>query len=147
MTDRWITIEAERALYLQRGQEAILCDGGHPGPVVLVLKVKEQAMTYSYPHMCRDEHIQIGHNDSEHERCPLCRALDRAVSAERAMQEMMEVARQADAEIERLRAALIRFADRSNWYFEGDHMCPEWMGKDLPWDYARSLCEQSERRE
>lgn len=34
-------------------------------------------MTYSYPHMCRDQHIQIGHNDSgDDERCPLCRALD-----------------------------------------------------------------------
>jgi hypothetical protein len=24
--------------------------------------------------MCRDDHVQIGHNDSEHEMCPLCRA-------------------------------------------------------------------------
>jgi hypothetical protein len=23
--------------------------------------------------MCRDGHVQIGHNDSEHELCPLCR--------------------------------------------------------------------------
>lgn len=30
----------------------------------------------SYPHMCRMDHLQIGHSDSEHERCPLCRALD-----------------------------------------------------------------------
>lgn len=30
---------------------------------------------YSYPHMCRDDHIQIGHKDSEHEMCPLCRTL------------------------------------------------------------------------
>ncbi len=29
-----------------------------------------------YAHMCRDGHQQIGHNDSEHERCPLCRATD-----------------------------------------------------------------------
>jgi len=29
----------------------------------------------SYPHMCRDGHIQIGHADSEHEQCPLCRAM------------------------------------------------------------------------
>jgi len=28
-----------------------------------------------YPHMCRDGHQQIGHRDSEHEMCPLCRAL------------------------------------------------------------------------
>lgn len=31
----------------------------------------------SYPHMCRDQHIEIGHADSsDDERCPLCRALD-----------------------------------------------------------------------
>lgn len=37
-------------------------------------------MTLQYAHTCRDGHAQIGHNDSEHERCPLCRALD-ALSA------------------------------------------------------------------
>lgn len=30
---------------------------------------------YIYGHMCRDDHLQIGHKDSEHEQCPLCRAL------------------------------------------------------------------------
>jgi hypothetical protein len=25
-------------------------------------------------HMCRDDHIQIWHNDGEHEQCPLCLA-------------------------------------------------------------------------
>jgi hypothetical protein len=30
---------------------------------------------FTYAHMCRDGHEQIGHNDSEHEMCPLCRAL------------------------------------------------------------------------
>lgn len=30
---------------------------------------------YTYAHMCRDGHQQIGHNDSEHEQCPLCRAI------------------------------------------------------------------------
>jgi hypothetical protein len=29
---------------------------------------------WTYAHMCRDEHVQIGHNDSEHEMCPLCQA-------------------------------------------------------------------------
>lgn len=29
----------------------------------------------SYPHMCRMDHIEIGHRDSEHEQCPLCRAI------------------------------------------------------------------------
>jgi|SRR5215472_15222757 len=33
-------------------------------------------MTYSYAYMCRDDHVQIGPNDSSSERCPLCRALD-----------------------------------------------------------------------
>ena len=27
-----------------------------------------------YPHMCRDGHAEIGHRDSEHEQCPVCRA-------------------------------------------------------------------------
>lgn len=30
---------------------------------------------YSYAHMCCSDHIQIGHTDSEHEQCPLCRAI------------------------------------------------------------------------
>ncbi len=29
----------------------------------------------SYAHMCRDGHAQIGHSDSSHEQCPLCRAM------------------------------------------------------------------------
>jgi hypothetical protein len=30
----------------------------------------------SYPHMCRDEHVEIGHSDSsDDERCPLCRVI------------------------------------------------------------------------
>jgi hypothetical protein len=32
----------------------------------------------SYPHMCRDDHQQIGHSDSENERCPVCIERDRA---------------------------------------------------------------------
>lgn len=39
-------------------------------------------MPFTYPHMCRSDHIQIGHDDSEHELCPLCRvigALERVV--------------------------------------------------------------------
>jgi hypothetical protein len=37
----------------------------------------------SYPHMCRDEHEQIGHSDSENERCPLCRAKDEIAALKR----------------------------------------------------------------
>lgn len=29
----------------------------------------------TYAHMCRDDHIQIGHNDSNSEQCPLCRII------------------------------------------------------------------------
>ncbi len=32
-------------------------------------------MKNTYPHMCRDGHVKIGHSDSEHEMCPLCMAL------------------------------------------------------------------------
>lgn len=49
-----------------------------------------------YPHMCRDDHPQIGHSDSENERCPLCRANDdagvwreRAEVAEAALREIV----------------------------------------------------------
>jgi hypothetical protein len=34
----------------------------------------EQLHHRTYAHMCRDDHIQIGHNDSSCELCPLCRA-------------------------------------------------------------------------
>ena len=30
-----------------------------------------------YASMCRSDHVEIAHNDSSDERCPLCRALDR----------------------------------------------------------------------
>lgn len=33
-------------------------------------------MSRSYPHMCRMDHVEIGHRDSSEERCPLCRAID-----------------------------------------------------------------------
>ncbi len=32
-------------------------------------------MRNEYARMCRDGHEEIGHNDSEHEMCPLCRAI------------------------------------------------------------------------
>jgi len=38
----------------------------------------------TYPHMCSMDHIEIGHWDSEHEQCPLCRligALDAALES------------------------------------------------------------------
>lgn len=33
-------------------------------------------------HMCRSDHAEIWHGDSENERCPLCRALDRIHAAQ-----------------------------------------------------------------
>lgn len=39
----------------------------------------------TYAHMCRIDHEQIGHNDSEHEECPLCRALNRVRDLEAAV--------------------------------------------------------------
>ena len=39
----------------------------------------------TYAHMCRMDHVEIGHNDSEHELCPLCRMQnERDALAERA---------------------------------------------------------------
>ena len=32
-------------------------------------------MAYEYAHMCRDGHLQIGHNDSTDELCPMCHAV------------------------------------------------------------------------
>ena len=36
----------------------------------------------SYPHMCRSDHVEIGHADSSSEICPLCRAHDRIAELE-----------------------------------------------------------------
>lgn len=41
LLSRWITIEAERVLYVDRGRDVILCDRGHKGPVTLVLKISD----------------------------------------------------------------------------------------------------------
>lgn len=43
-----------------------------------------------YPHMCRDGHVEIGHADSENERCPLCRVLDAANEMEQALADIIE---------------------------------------------------------
>lgn len=34
-----------------------------------------------FPHMCRMGHPPIGHSESEHEECPLCRAISIADEA------------------------------------------------------------------
>jgi hypothetical protein len=37
------------------------------------MRHQRDTMTHTYAHMCRDGHVQIGHNDSEYEMCQLCR--------------------------------------------------------------------------
>lgn len=73
----------------------------------------ERRAVRRYAHMCRMDHEQIGHNDSEHEQCPLCRAQDErdALSTELA---------EAKAEIERMREALLDFLA----YFKSGNSVP-----------------------
>ena len=42
----------------------------------------------SYPHMCRDDHEQIGHSDSEQELCPFCKAQAKAARYKAAMEQL-----------------------------------------------------------
>jgi hypothetical protein len=42
MSERWITIDAERVLYVHRGRDVILCDDHSPGKRTIVVKVTEQ---------------------------------------------------------------------------------------------------------
>jgi hypothetical protein len=60
----------------------------------------------SYPHMCRDEHDEIGFRNSEIELCPVCEAKNRAEKAE--------------AENERLRDALREALNHWRMYAEQD---------------------------
>ena len=39
----------------------------------------------TFAHMCQDEHVRIGHKDSEYERCPLCRVLDELAALKAAL--------------------------------------------------------------
>lgn len=43
-TERWLTIDAQRVLYVHRGRDVILCDNHHPGPVTLVVKMTDEAI-------------------------------------------------------------------------------------------------------
>lgn len=40
---RWIEVEAERTLYIDRGREVILCDRCHPAGTLLLLVNAESA--------------------------------------------------------------------------------------------------------
>jgi hypothetical protein len=45
---------------------------------------------HQYHHMCRTDHIEVGFRDTDDdERCPVCRALDRAAHAEGALKEII----------------------------------------------------------
>jgi hypothetical protein len=51
--------------------------------------MSEQIQHTTYAQMCRDDHVEIGHNDSSQERCPVCRERDRADSAESVQVELV----------------------------------------------------------
>jgi hypothetical protein len=50
---RWVTIEANRVLYVDRGRDVILCDRGHRGPVTLVIQIEDHKML-----LRRTEHVE-----------------------------------------------------------------------------------------
>lgn len=71
----------------------------------------------SFSHWCRQDHEIIGHNDSEHERCPLCRCQDDrdALAAELAVteklyEEMVDAAYDRGADIDRIKELSARNA-------------------------------------
>lgn len=45
MGENWITIDAERALYVDRGVNIILCDR-LPSPVTLLVKISDEQAQY-----------------------------------------------------------------------------------------------------
>jgi hypothetical protein len=55
--------------------------------------VAEGFTRWRYPHMCRDEHAEIGHADSSSEMCPLCREKARAHAAEAALSTLQAAVR------------------------------------------------------
>lgn len=57
-------------------------DSVHPGTLIAIAAsvrllggTESGAGMFRFPHRCRDGHAEIGHADSEHEQCPLCRLL------------------------------------------------------------------------
>lgn len=47
---------------------------------------------FLFPHMCRDDHPDIGH-DTDEERCPVCIERDRADAAEARVRELEQIHR------------------------------------------------------
>jgi hypothetical protein len=68
--------------------------------------------------MCRDDHVEIGHNDSSQERCPVCRERDRANSLE-------DVKRAVEEGRKRLDAAGV---PKAGWTVCDDHSCQSQIG-------------------
>jgi len=46
---------------------------------------------HHYAHMCRDGHVQIGHNDSESEMCPLCIANAKLAACREALERIRSI--------------------------------------------------------
>lgn len=41
----WITVNALRAFYVDRGHDVVVCDRGHSGPVTLILLVSQDELS------------------------------------------------------------------------------------------------------
>ncbi len=48
---------------------------GNPYGVFKAAEAVVNAGNAIYPHMCRMDHVEIGHSDNSSEMCPLCRAI------------------------------------------------------------------------
>ena len=59
----------------------------------------ERVRANSYPNMCRMDHAQIGHGDSEREQCPLCIVINERDVANERVQEATARAEAAEAKV------------------------------------------------
>ena len=89
-----------------------------------------------YAHMCRSDHVEIGHNDSEHELCPLCRMQnERDALAEKVM-----TTYDKDMAIQELIKALQR------WLPSSQIDIPDWADEYRKWlDHDWSLLSKYNR--
>lgn len=49
--DQWITLRAERVLFVDEGRDTILCDRGYQGPIMLLVKltvVQKDAVSWAH---------------------------------------------------------------------------------------------------
>jgi hypothetical protein len=61
--------------------------------------------------MCRDDHIEIGHSDSEHEQCPLCRLIGALEVAREFIDSSDEAPRHRDRLLQQIDFALFSVAN------------------------------------